>query len=100
MSAGGPLAASSAQLQLQVVRLGFDLESEVDAGENRGRKLRHDFVVLGYAEHKLSLDQGRYTASIKVPPSREQAAHEAVALWVTLRGDLRPLQATGGWLTR
>lgn len=95
-----PPAASSAPLQLQVTRLGFDLESEVDGGENRGRKLRHDFVVLGYAEYALSLDQGRYAAAIKVPPSREPAAREAVAFWVTRGGDPRPLQAAGGWLTR
>ena len=38
----------SGELEAHVAILGFDLKTEVRAGENGGRTLEHDFVVLGY----------------------------------------------------
>ena len=40
--------------QLHMTILGFDLATEVRAGENRGRVLHHDFTVLSYVSTPLS----------------------------------------------
>ena len=39
---------------VHVARLGFDLNINVKAGENSGRKLLHDFVVLSLADAPLN----------------------------------------------
>ncbi|KAA3628237.1 MAG: DUF1223 domain-containing protein [Proteobacteria bacterium] len=94
-----PANGNSVPLQLHVARLGFDLHTDVGAGENSGRKLSHDFVVLGHVEHALKREGATHTALVKLPPARESAPRQGVALWVTRKGELRPLQAAGGWLT-
>ena len=80
-----------APLDLHVARLGFDLVSNVKAGENSGRKLEHDFVVLSLVSEKM--DNG--TAQIALPAPNKSAA---VVGWVTRPGELEPIQAAGGWL--
>jgi len=37
-------------LVLNIAILGFDLTSKVKKGENKGRTLKHEFVVLGYVQ--------------------------------------------------
>src|SRR5262245_60556333 len=44
-----PIAAKASVFDFHGVLLGFDLSSDVKTGENRGRKLQHDFVVLALA---------------------------------------------------
>lgn len=94
-----PAARLDGPLQVHVARLGFDLHTEVGGGENDGRGLQHDFVVLGYEEHPLQRQGTEHRALVQLPPAREPAARQGLALWVTRKGDLRPLQAAGGWLT-
>ncbi len=75
--------------------LGAEIFSEVQAGENRGRKLRHDFVVLELKTAKLSGG----IAELNLPKSAEKGiGRQALAVWVTRQGALTPVQATGGWL--
>ena len=65
------------------------------AGENDGRTLQHEFVVL--ALKKARLQSG--TAEISLPVSAAaEIPHHALAVWAVRRGELTPLQATGGWL--
>jgi hypothetical protein len=84
-------------LELHVARLGFELSTDVKAGENRGRKLLHDFVVISLTT--VPLNDG--AAELRLPPANASvpaASRQAVAAWVTERGDVEPLQAAGGWL--
>ena len=87
---------TAAPLALHVARLGSDLNINVKAGENRGRKLQHDFVVL-------SLETTKMTAGVKtemrLPPLHSHAAgaRTAIVAWVTEAGALEPIQAVGGW---
>lgn len=81
--------------EVQVALLGGGIVSHVRAGENGGRTLRHEFVALVLRSARL--EAGAAQAML---PSR---AHDgvprvALAVWVTRRGELTPLQATGGWL--
>jgi len=81
--------------EVHVALLGAGISSVVRAGENRGRTLRHDFVVLELKSVRLV--NGR--AELRLPKSSEpDIPRQALALWVTRRGELTPLQATGGWL--
>ncbi len=79
-----------------VARLGLGLASEVTAGENAGRVLRHDFVVRGLARAKLESRDGAWAARVALPPGAgPRPTREAVAVWV-VGSDGRPLQAAGG----
>ena len=78
-------------VDLHVAMLGFDLSTKVTAGENNGRDLRQDFVVLSLADAKIS--DGKAEMTLK-PDSRAGA----IAAWITPVNQLQPIQAVGGWL--
>jgi len=86
-----------------VALLGANLASEVSAGENRGRQLLHDFVVVELATVELSGKNGEFTTNLELAINRStdrptDVNPAALAVWVTRSDELAPLQATGGWL--
>ncbi len=85
-------------LELHLAVLGFDLRTRVEAGENAGRTLEHDFVVLGYGRFPMSGASPRFTATARLPAADTPAPRRALAAWVSRQGEPRPLQAAGGWL--
>lgn len=93
-----PISLPDTPLELHVAVLGFDLETEVEAGENHGRTLRHDFVVLGHTRVDMRQMQGRLVAETALPKPRFESSRSAVAAWVSAVGDPYPIQAVGGWL--
>lgn len=97
-AAFSPEHSPASDLQLHVAVLGFGLSTEVRAGENRGRRLEHDFVVLGHRRLPLAAARGRFTAKGALPPRRIEAPRLGLAAWVSAADDPRPLQAVGGWL--
>jgi len=87
--------------EIHMALLGGGISSRVTAGENRGETLSHEFVVLGTASSVLSLDPGDPVerAAVALPhAAATDTVRRALAAWVTLRGELPPIQATGGWL--
>jgi len=81
-----------ATVEVHAAILGGGITSKVTAGENRGATLRHEFVAL-------ALTQGNPGDAIPLPRiHREEVSRYAIAVWITRRGELTPLQATGGWL--
>lgn len=84
-------------LELHVARLGFGLTSHVKAGENSGRKLEHDFVVLALENAPLTDGQGTLTLPGLTTPGAGRG-RQALVAWVTEPGQLAPLQVVGGWL--
>ena len=90
-----PVAGS---LDLHVAVLGFDLKTEVRAGENGGRTLEHDFVVLGYRTLPTTRDKALHTAEFTLPPVKAESDRKAVAAWLSAPGDPWPVQVVGGWL--
>ena len=78
--------------------LGFDLSTPVKAGENHGRTLNHDFVVLGFRQLPLTESAGVFEAAGDLPDAHVDAPTKGVAVWVSGRRSLTPLQATGGFL--
>jgi hypothetical protein len=86
-------SGTSRALELHVARLGFDLSTKVKAGENSGRKLRHDFVVLSLERAPMQAGKAQSKLPVDSPDTRT-----ALAAWITAPGELEPIQATGGWL--
>lgn len=82
---------------LNVAWLGFDLETRIQAGENEGKILRHDFVSYNTSAIKGRVEKDAYTwkfeANVTGLPVKK-----GVALWVTRGKNPTPVQATGGWL--
>lgn len=83
-------------LVLNVALLGFDLSNQISSGENSGRRLSHDFVVL--QQKSMLSENGRWR--LQLPSVQESpVAKKGIAAWINHPDSLQPLQATGGWLT-
>jgi hypothetical protein len=82
-------------LNLNVAVLGMGLLSNIERGENAGRKAEHEFVVVGYessvsktANWKIKLPVLHYKDSLK----------HALAVWVSTVDNPAPLQAVGSYI--
>lgn len=83
-----------------VALLACGLSSNVKAGENRGRRLEHDFVVLSLTPVALAKQADVFHGEFDLPtPATPNGQRLALAVWVTHGDSLEPMQATGGWLT-
>jgi len=82
-----------------VAVLGMGLERKVTSGENKGKTLVHDFVVLDYQRVEITAHDGVWTGHAAWRAPRDPApARHAVAVWVsTAQGD--PMQAAGAFIT-
>lgn len=92
--------ADQSQLQLNIALLGMNLETRVRAGENRGKTLHHDFVVVGFSSVALVYENGIYNAAGQLPDKPGNADELAVAAWVSRNLLLAPIQSVGGFLER
>ena len=95
MASYAPLNSQDDEWEINVAILGFDLHSRVKAGENFGRKLDQDFVVL--AHKRKSSSDGKW--QLQLPDVKKKyAKRTGLAVWVNIKGSQTPVQATGGWL--
>lgn len=92
-----PLRLPAAALSATVAVLGMNLVSAIEAGENRGRRLDHDFVVLGIVQVPMQRESGQYVADLVLPAPSRPATRHAYAAWVSAGADPAPLQSVGGW---
>jgi len=92
-----PLHLKNAKLKLNIALLGFDLVTEVSAGENRGKQLNHDFVVLGYNNVVMDSTEQGYTVSSNLPDVSITAPRSGIVAWVSEVEDQTPIQVVGGW---
>ena len=93
-----PATTHSGPLALNVALLGNDLESDVKHGENSGRKLRHDFVVLQLAQSEMTNQGNLWTGTVLLSTNAGTDKPTALAAWVKPAETAPPIQATGGWL--
>jgi hypothetical protein len=93
-----PPPEASENWDAHLALLGSGISSRIGAGENSGRNLAHDFVVLGLREAALETDGETRRARLTIPAVVESGARLAVAVWVSARERVAPVQATGGWL--
>jgi hypothetical protein len=97
MAAFRPTNTAGQHFEIHLARLGFGLGAEVTAGENNGRKLVHDFVVLGLTNEGMK--SGMKELRLPAESSKQAAgSRSAIAAWVTQAGQIEPIQAVGGWL--
>jgi hypothetical protein len=82
-------------LVLHVALLGMGLTTEIEAGENRGRQSRHEFVVL--AHEQLAGEGNAWQGSLPAVDTAS-AARLGIVAWLSQGDDPTPVQATGGYL--
>jgi hypothetical protein len=76
--------------------LGFGLSSPIGGGENRGRILEENFVVLSYQQTEPEQEKAWQFAWPDL--AADEAEKLAVVAWLTRSGTSQQVQATGGWL--
>lgn len=86
-------STESSTAEVELALLGTDLTIDVKRGENGGKKLLHDFVVLHLDQQPLAKGPIRFTL-----PADTLAKASALAVWTRDSRSLEVLQATGGWL--
>lgn len=91
-------SVSGSDYVLNIAVLGFDIRTDVKAGENNNRELKHDFTVLGYKIILMNKRDADYEIMTNLPDIIETAPKMAVSAWVNQANDLTPIQAAGGWL--
>jgi hypothetical protein len=93
--------ANAGNYEVHATLLVSGVSSAVKGGENRGRKLNHDFAVLKLVSVPLTrsgeMSRGEFVLPV---PINTPGGSLAMAVWVTQAGRLEPLQATGGWIAQ
>jgi hypothetical protein len=93
-----PATPANTVFDVHVALLGFGISVDVKAGENRGRTLSHHFTALGLEKGTLRPTEDQYSAQIPLPNPDQATEKYGLAVWVSEKGNLAPLQAVGGWL--
>jgi hypothetical protein len=93
-----PADRTASDWDAHLALLASDITTDVRAGENSGRNLKHDFVVLDLQNGEMKADSGAASARLTISAPLENVPRRAIAAWVTQRGELPARQATGGWL--
>jgi hypothetical protein len=94
-----PANSQRAPLKLEVAFLGMNLQSDVKRGENNGRKLHHDFVVLNFSKIDMTNQGDHWTGTVSFSIKPETDKPTALAAWIKSDETASPIQATGGWLS-
>jgi hypothetical protein len=93
-----PASGTAADWEAHAALLGSGISSKIGAGENNGRNLQHDFVVLDLRDAEMKSEGGTLRARLTISAAVEPGARKAIAVWISARERLAPVQATGGWL--
>ena len=93
-----PVHGTPGNWEAHLALLGAGISSRIGAGENSDRNLQHDFVVLGLRDAAMETEGAVRRVRLTIPAMTESGARLGVAIWVSARDRLAPVQATGGWL--
>ena len=80
---------------VRMALLGFGITSKVASGENSGKTLNHDFIVLDWQAKPLESSQ---IVRFMFPALKKNFSSLAAVAWLEEIGDPRPKQVTGGFL--
>jgi hypothetical protein len=81
---------------VRIAKLGMGIETDVNSGENSGRHLKHDFVLLEWDGKAFSSNESEATFTLKKEFKR--AKRLAIAAWIEESNSADAVQAVGGWL--
>jgi hypothetical protein len=90
------LQAGSQTYTINIALLGVNVLSDVKRGENGGRQLRHDFVVLDFESKTMTKGQSFQSGPLDLTPSTDDPPGAIVAWVSTADGSI--VQIAGGWL--
>jgi len=93
-----PVSENLGALTAHSAVLGFGLVSKVRSGENRGKTLKHDFVVMQYDQKPMIFEKGQYRAKFNLKAEPRPGEDQALIAWVTQSKNPIPIQSTGGYL--
>jgi hypothetical protein len=95
-----PAKARTDRLEAHVVLMAFGVDVPVGAGENKGKTLTHDFLVVSEVHGALDPDKNGYAGTLVLPKAVDvKATRYALAGWVSVAGVPTPIQAAGGIAT-
>ncbi|TCI01503.1 DUF1223 domain-containing protein [Corallincola luteus] len=92
---GTPRQEEETTLTLTIAILGFDIQTQIPAGENKGKSVSQDFVLLNKASSYSN--NGRWQTEIPTY-SRVKGRQIALVAWIEAPKNPQPIQVTGGWL--
>lgn len=84
------------KLTAHIALLGIGFEEKIHFGENKGKRLMHDFVVLNH-QQKVTKSNGN-TWVMTLPTTKIKAKKYAIAVWLTEKNILDSVQITADWL--
>jgi len=94
-----PVQDPRARYEIHAALLAGGIVSKVKAGENSGRQLQHDFVVVDLLPVGMTSSNGVANGRFIINAAKSNAGTtRALVIWVTRVDELPPIQATGGWL--
>jgi hypothetical protein len=85
------------QLTAHVAILGMNFETRVEAGENVGKTLHHDFVALGVRSVVLEHGVSGFKVVTRLPGTGSRPRDQAIVAWVSEAGSQVPIQSVGGY---
>jgi len=94
-----PEGATNLAYEVHAALLANGVSSDVKAGENRGRRLNHDFAAVRFVTVPMRRVDGAWQGQFVLSqPSTSPAGDAAIAIWVTEKERLEAVQAVGGGL--
>ena len=96
-----PEKTADAPCEIHAALLAGGIVSDVKAGENKDRRLNHDFAVVNLVQTGMTTSNGVAKGKFILNPPRAGAGAGrtlALTVWVTRGGQPEPLQGNGGWL--
>jgi len=87
-------AADKTFLYLHTAILGIGTETSIPRGENAGRTLKQDFIVLSHETFRS--DNNTWQFNIQQP--KASVSDIALVTWISTKPDSRPLQAVASYI--
>lgn len=92
-----PVIKRDDALRVHVAVLGFGIATKVVSGENKGKQLAQEFIVLEQNSAISTVDNGSHSWQVAMPET-DYDGRLALVAWVDSPSNNTPLQSVGTWL--